>query len=226
MAMRERDFEFSTMTSSDNIYMFKGSGNHLATSRVYNVEWICVYQLAWYPFDTQTCRMILEADGNSEEFVDLNVGTIEYSGPLDLTQYFVKSTSLIKTENGTLDIIVVLGRRLFGNAFEWQNQNLLFNSIIMSGNLMTIYLPTLLLVAICYSTNFYLPDLFSAQVAVNLTCMLVCTGKRIFLFIPFLATMFVSVSDNLPKTSYIKMVDIWLVTTLCIPFIEVIFTLK
>ena len=50
---------------------------------------------------------------------------------------------------------------------------------------MTIYLPTLLLVAICYSTNFYLPDLFSAQVAVNLTCMLVCTGKRIFLFITF-----------------------------------------
>ena len=36
--------------------------------------------------------------------------------------------------------------------------------------------------------------------------------------------MFVSVSDSLPKTSYIKMVDIWLVTTLCIPFIEVIFT--
>ena len=118
LAMRERDFEFSAMTSSDNIYMFKGSGNHLATSRVYNVEWICVYQLAWYPFDTQTCHMILEADGNSKEFVNLNVGTIEYSGPLDLTQYFVKSTSMIKTENGTLEIILVLGRRLFGLAFQ------------------------------------------------------------------------------------------------------------
>ena len=92
---------------------------------------------------------------------------------------------------------------------------------------MTIYLPTLLLVAICYSTNFYLPDLFSAQVAVNLTCMLVSVIKsyerefyKLCLF-KVLATMFVSVSDNLPKTSYIKMVDIWLVTTLCIPFIEV-----
>ena len=94
---------------------------------------------------------------------------------------------------------------------------------------MTIYLPTLLLVAICYSTNFYLPDLFSAQVAVNLTCMLVNTVKRSFFFhtlvffiLEVLATMFVSVSDSLPKTSYIKMVDIWLVTTLCIPFIEVL----
>ena len=95
---------------------------------------------------------------------------------------------------------------------------------------MTIYLPTLLLVAICYSTNFYLPDLFSAQVAVNLTCMLVNTFKRsfffqtlFFFFLEVLATMFVSVSDSLPKTSYIKMVDIWLVTTLCIPFIEVLY---
>ena len=113
LAMRENDFEFSSMTSTDNIYMFKGSGNQLSTSRVYNVEWICVYQLAWYPFDTQTCRMILEADGNSE-FVDLNVGAIEYSGPMDLTQYFVKSTSMIKADNGTLDVVMVLGRRLFG----------------------------------------------------------------------------------------------------------------
>ena len=93
---------------------------------------------------------------------------------------------------------------------------------------MNIYLPTLLLVAICYSTNFYLPDLFSAQVAVNLTCMLVNVIKRderdfykLLILFKVLATMFVSVSDHLPKTSYIKMVDIWLVTTLCIPFIEV-----
>ena len=36
-----------------------------------------------------------------------------------------------------------------------------------------------------------------------------------------LATMFVSVSDSLPKTSYIKMVDVWLITSLLIPFFEV-----
>lgn len=37
-----------------------------------------------------------------------------------------------------------------------------------------------------------------------------------------LATMFVSVSDGLPKTSYIKMIDIWLITSLFFPFFEVI----
>ena len=42
-----------------------------------------------------------------------------------------------------------------------------------------------------------------------------------------LTTMFVSVNDSLPRTSYIKMVDIWLIFTFCIPFIEVLIqTLK
>ena len=33
--------------------------------------------------------------------------------------------------------------------------------------------------------------------------------------------MFIAVSENLPKTSYIKMVDIWLIFNLMIPFFEV-----
>ena len=37
-----------------------------------------------------------------------------------------------------------------------------------------------------------------------------------------LTTMFVSVSNDLPRTSYIKMVDIWLVFNLLIPFVEVL----
>lgn len=34
--------------------------------------------------------------------------------------------------------------------------------------------------------------------------------------------MFIAVSENLPKTSYIKMVDIWLIFNLMIPFFEVL----
>ena len=51
--------------------------------------------------------------------------------------------------------------------------------------------------------------MYQADVGVNLTVMLV------------LATMFISVSENLPKTSYIKMIDIWLIFNLMIPFFEV-----
>ena len=34
--------------------------------------------------------------------------------------------------------------------------------------------------------------------------------------------MFINVSNNLPKTSYVKMIDIWLIFNLLLPFIEVL----
>ena len=38
--------------------------------------------------------------------------------------------------------------------------------------------------------------------------------------------MFISVAENLPKTSYIKMVDLWLLVSLAIPFFEVTQTIQ
>ena len=34
--------------------------------------------------------------------------------------------------------------------------------------------------------------------------------------------MFISVSNNLPTTSYVKMIDIWLLGSLILPFVEVL----
>ena len=75
---------------------------------------------------------------------------------------------------------------------------------------MTVYLPTVLLNVIGHATNFFKPFFFEAVVTVNLTAMLVLT------------TMFINVSNNLPKTSYVKMIDVWLIFNLLLPFIEVL----
>ena len=48
------------------------------------------------------------------------------------------------------------------------------------------------------------------MITVNLTSMLVLT------------TMFINVSNNLPKTSYMKMMDVWLLFNLLYPFIIVL----
>ena len=45
---------------------------------------------------------------------------------------------------------------------------------------------------------------------VNLTVMLVLT------------TMFINISSSLPVTSYIKMIDLWLIFNLIVPFVEVL----
>ena len=65
-----------------------------------------------YPFDTQSCKMVipvvllyrsswetdssysdkvLECEGNSGEFVELVPQQLNYLGPKDLTQYFIRS---------------------------------------------------------------------------------------------------------------------------------------
>ena len=75
---------------------------------------------------------------------------------------------------------------------------------------LTVYLPTLLILTIVYATNFFKDFFFEAVVTVNLTALLVLT------------TLFISVSSSLPLTAYVKMVDIWLIFAQVIPWIEVL----
>ena len=80
---------------------------------------------------------------------------------------------------------------------------------IMS-EMMTTYFPSLLLMMITYATTFFKPFFFEAALSVNLTTMLVMT------------TIFISKMESLPPTSYIKMIDIWLILCQMVPFAEVI----
>ena len=76
--------------------------------------------------------------------------------------------------------------------------------------LVTTYLPTILLLLITFTTIFFDKDLFGDVIAVNLTIMLVMT------------TIFTSKIEELPPTSDMKMIDIWLIFCLVVPFLEVI----
>ena len=76
--------------------------------------------------------------------------------------------------------------------------------------LLTTYLPTILLLIITFVTIFFDKDLFGDAIAVNLTIMLVMT------------TIFTSKIEELPPTSDMKMIDIWLIFCLVVPFLEVI----
>ena len=78
--------------------------------------------------------------------------------------------------------------------------------------LLTSYLPSVLLILLSYSTTFFRPFYFEASVTVNLTTMLVMT------------TIFIAVMDKLPSTAYIKMIDIWLIFGQLIPFARVVIT--
>ena len=95
----------------------------------------------------------------SSTFNELEVDILEYSGPTELTQYFVKRYNMTKARFHKFEGIrvhVVLGRRVLSN-------------------FLTIYLPTILLNIIGHTSTFFKPFFFEAIVSVNLTVKLVLT---------------------------------------------------
>ena len=47
---REGEYTQNTLEDVDNTYVFEGRHNPLYISRVYQTEWICDYEMNWYPF--------------------------------------------------------------------------------------------------------------------------------------------------------------------------------
>ena len=127
---REGDFTQSTVESIDNIYMFQGLDNVLDMNRVYETEWICDYQMNWYPFDTQKCRMTFAVTKDMNNFIRIIGNGHTYTGPVELTQYFVRNSEMFPEMIGgrqqSIVLEVTLGRRLLGT-------------------ILTIFLPTVLL---------------------------------------------------------------------------------
>ena len=76
--------------------------------------------------------------------------------------------------------------------------------------MLTTFLPTILLLLITFTSILFDKELFGDALAVNLTIMLVMT------------TIFTSKIEELPPTSDMKMIDIWLIFCLVVPFLEVI----
>ena len=76
--------------------------------------------------------------------------------------------------------------------------------------LLTTFLPTILLLLITFTSILFDKELFGDSLTVNLTIMLVMT------------TIFTSKIEELPPTSDTKMVDIWLIGCLLVPFAEVV----
>lgn len=145
---------------------------------------------------------------------------LNYLGSIDLTQYYVQSHKITDTENFTLSstneqngvkVDIILKRRLL-------NQ------------ILTIFLPTTCICICAFSTSFYMvihleykttfssqkrlfffqPNVFNAIVTVNLSSLLILT------------TLFIGISNSLPRTSYVKLIDVWMIFCLMMPFADVI----
>ena len=99
-----------TENLSSNFLTFnKGSDNPLTISRVYSTKFICKFDMGLYPFDQQKCQLQMVMKGNSGNFAQLVKDELRYLGPIDLTQYFVKSWNMNLTQDN-MEVEIVLGK--------------------------------------------------------------------------------------------------------------------
>ena len=80
----------------------------------------------------------------------------------------------------------------------------------IASEMLTTFFPSTLLMLITFATTFFKPFFFEATLSVNLTTMLVMT------------TIFISKLEGLPRTSYTKMIDYWLILCQLVPFAKVV----
>ena len=151
---REGDYIGSTDDNVEEINIFEGQFNRITFEQVYTKTFKCTYQLQLYPFDTQvylkssnpllmigqvcTVNLIVRKLETSVMEITPHIITME-SGTV-LTQYLITNWTLAYNNASNVDagiqMTLVLKRRIL-------------NAIL------TVYLPTALVLIIVYATNFF-----------------------------------------------------------------------
>lgn len=153
-------------------------------------------RLELYPFDSQTCTFILRLQAFTRDLVALRSSgtTVEYRGATNLREYEMRDVEMVGHD----------WHDYSGQAIRFRLDNL--SGFYVSST----YVPTFLMVLICYSTFFFEIDDFNDRIMVSLTALLV------------LATLFTQITETTPKTSYLKLLDVWFVACILVNFSIVI----
>ena len=187
-------FTRSGIEEVDEREIFKGSENRLIMTQTYTHEFQCVYSLARYPFDKQTCLINMKTSELDSSTLRLFPKKLWMEQDRDMTLFYMDHWKLdFRNESSPeedISMTIVLRRKILSE-------------------MMGTFLPSILLMMITFATTFFKPFFFEAALTVNLTNMLVMT------------TIFTSVMEKLPLTSYLKMIDFWLIFCQLVPFTEV-----
>ena len=153
----EGNFSNSDVVSLENTRNYIGSENKLTQTRTYNINFLCNYKLGWYPFDTQICFMNISLLKPEDQFTLQLVkpDDIPFNGSHDLTEYnFMEAT----VDNGT-----------FEDGMRGVSVKIFFKRNIFS-QIMTIYVPTTLIMVVSYLTTFFNNrQWFGHIITINLT---------------------------------------------------------
>jgi len=87
---RQGNWTASDSTVPLRTLYYKGEDNPIKFSRKYTIDFLCEYDMAWYPFDLQQCQLNFEPFGNSGDYVLFINKDINYYDKIDLSKYYIK----------------------------------------------------------------------------------------------------------------------------------------
>jgi hypothetical protein len=119
--------------------------------RFYNQRFLCDYEMAWYPFDVQRCRLLLSMRRAFSPFTKLAAEGMSYGGPSGLTKYEVMETRM--------EVRVRAGVGYSDKVVSWEGGQAVAVTVVLGrkllGVLLNVFVPTTILTLIGFSTNFY-----------------------------------------------------------------------
>jgi hypothetical protein len=68
---------------------FSGSDNPMLLSRNFNEKFKCDFNLQYFPFDTQSCMIMINANNKVKNFIQLTPVHLYYDGPRHLQNFEV-----------------------------------------------------------------------------------------------------------------------------------------
>ena len=173
-----------------------GSHNYLQSSQRIQVSYHCKFDVYRFPFDWQKCDLLFKFNGYKKNKVTLReFAPSAYDGPEKIDQFTIRNITceITCTENFSRLTLSIPFYRIP------------FNQLLKT------FVPILLLCLLVYSTLFVDIQRPGDRFMGSVTVMLV------------MATWISVISGDLPKTSYVKLIDIWFVWHLSISFVVVIY---
>ena len=164
--------------------LFNGSSNYLIGTQRMKAKYNCKFEAKKFPFDEHNCSIILRIDHRKDKKIHfLKDGEILYEGENVVGQFLIglRTTEILNTNESTKNIVTIHMVRLYAN------------------QITITFVPTLVLWLFGYTTLLIEPneDGFSDRFIGAGTALLV------------IVTLLNAIHTDLPKTSYMKYIDLW-----------------